>query len=69
MKKKTQIGFRVSIEIVCETEQEILTHLSVIRAAVKKQLKKDGDEFLKDKIFEDSNCYGEHTAIIRLDYK
>lgn len=62
---KTTVGIRVDIVIECETEEEILTHLSVIRGQIRKKLKTVG-EVNKPILLEDSNCYGSHNIIISL---
>jgi len=56
---------RVKILINCETESEILVHLSVIRSSIKAKLKANG-EFTMDQKFTDVNCYGDHEAYIEL---
>lgn len=66
MKELTQIGFKVLITINCETEEEILTHLSVIRKEVKKIAKKGIPNGL-DVEFNDDNCYGTHEVRIEPD--
>ena len=67
MKTLTQIGFKVSIEINCETEEEILSHLSVIRREVKKIAKKGIPDGL-DVQFDDNNCYGTHEVKIEPEF-
>lgn len=64
--KETATGLRVDITILCETEEEILTHLSHIRAEIKKELKAK-PEITHTIEIEDSNCYGEHLCVINLD--
>lgn len=66
MKHIVQIGLKTTIEIHCETGQEILAHLSVIRKTLKKQLKKSGGDIPDglDVRFEDDNCYGNHVVEI-----
>lgn len=61
-----QVGFKVSIEIHCETEDEIMSHLHVIRDEYRRHLRKrkgvieDGAGLQ----WEDDNCYGGHTVTI-----
>lgn len=66
-KKKVfaQNGLKMRIQINCETEQELLNHLSVIRATLKKKLNCmiDG-EIVKPVRFGDNNCYGTHNVSI-----
>jgi|GEM_PF-3088440 hypothetical protein len=57
---------KISIEIDCTDDDEALTHLSVIRATIKKKFKElakypDGDQ-ANDFEFYDSNCYGIHQV-------
>jgi hypothetical protein len=63
---ETATGLRVDITILCETEEEILSHLSAMRAELKKQLK-EKPEITHCIQIEDSNCYGEHLMVINLD--
>ena len=64
---ETATGLRVDIIIECETEDEIFSHLSVIRSQIKKKLKSINNEVTETVQLEDSNCYGNHTVIINLD--
>jgi hypothetical protein len=64
---KPQTGLHAKIEILCETEQELLTHLSVIRANIKKQMRRT-PEFDRAKIWEDQNCYGSHLVKVKPTY-
>lgn len=65
----TQIGFKVSITIECETEKEIIAHLTAIRKEAKKHLKvnKGGIPDGLDLIWDDNNCYGTHEVKIEPD--
>jgi len=68
---KTQTGFQINVQINCETEQEILTHLSVIRSNIKKYLNRPdnaGEISVLPVNFEDNNCYGTHEVNIIADY-
>ena len=64
-----QVGLKVTIEIHCETEREIIAHLQVIITEYKGHLKKmkgnipDGI----DLNWEDDNCYGSHSVTIEPD--
>ncbi len=62
---KTATGLRVDIVIECETEEEILSHLAKITKQVKDKLKAINNEVTKTIQLEDSNCYGDHTVIIK----
>jgi hypothetical protein len=64
---ETATGLRADIVIECETEQELLSHLTVIRQQVKKKLREINNEITDTIILEDSNCYGDHTVVINLD--
>lgn len=64
---ETATGLRVDIVIECETEDEILSHISVIRQQIKNKLKQINNEVTQTIQLEDSNCYGNHTVIINLD--
>ena len=63
---------KVKIEIECDDEQEVLSHLNVIRKQIKrafrKHLKKD-PEYMEHPEFllEDNNCYGLHSVIVTED--
>jgi hypothetical protein len=50
-------GIFVQIRICCESEDELLTHLSVIRNEVKRVLKFE-NEVKRNITFADDNCYG-----------
>lgn len=63
---ETATGLRVDINIICETEEEILTHLQAIRKEIKARLKEE-HEIKYCWQFEDQNCYGEHLVVINLD--
>jgi hypothetical protein len=68
MKTETQIGFKVSITINCETDQEIMAHLWVIAAQFRKHLKKHGEIPDGETVeFNDDNCYGTHEVLIEPD--
>lgn len=68
MKTLTQIGFKVSITIYCETEHEIFAHLSVIREEMKKHINlKKGIPDGFDLQWDDENCYGTHEVKIEPD--
>jgi hypothetical protein len=60
---------QVTIHIACDSLEEILTHLSVIRGEVRKVIKKDAQGLVQNGkqpvLMEDSNCYGCHTVIIK----
>lgn len=63
---------RALIEINCESEEELLSHLSVIRIQVKRAFRKhlkNDPEYMEEPSFElkDSNCYGDHRVIIGED--
>jgi hypothetical protein len=66
---KNSTGFEVDICIYCESEELILTHLSVIRAQVKKEIKRRNGEIDLEKdetiLITDENCYGEHSLTIK----
>jgi hypothetical protein len=66
---KNSTGFEIDICIYCETEQEILTHLSVIRSQVKKEIRRRKGEIdlNKDEVITitDEACYGEHSLTIK----
>lgn len=66
----TQIGFEVNIIINCETEEEILSHLSAIRSRFKKELRKlpNGIPDGVDMEWDDDNCYGSHVVRIEPDF-
>lgn len=69
---QTQIGFKVSITIECETEQEILSHLSEIRKRLKRELRPNNgfNGHIPDGVdlqWEDNNCYGTHEVKIEPD--
>jgi hypothetical protein len=64
---QTATGLRVDIVIECETEDQILSHLSMIRKQIKDKLKAINNEVMDTIHIEDSNCYGDHTVIINLD--
>lgn len=52
---------KIYIEIECYENEEVFTHLSVIRSQIKKALK-ENENF--NGVLEDSNCYGWHTIEI-----
>lgn len=54
---------KINIEIECMDDDEVLTHLSVIRSKIKKELAKT-TENQTGVTFSDSNCYGIHTVKI-----
>ena len=57
-----QSGVNVNIHIACDSLEELLTHLSVIRSQIKKQaINKEG--YAEWKVM-DNNCYGTHVAQI-----
>jgi hypothetical protein len=58
-------GIVVDVRIVCETEDELLTHLSVIRGEVKRVLKYE-NEVKRRVTYIDDNCYGSHSVEIDL---
>lgn len=60
---ETKIGLVTYIEIHCETEEQIIIHLNIIRNEVMKRIK--SGNIISE--FEDSNCYGEHTCTISED--
>lgn len=62
---ETITGIKIEINIECETEDEILAHLSVIRQTIKKHLRKN-PEITQPVRFTDENCYGEHVVEIGL---
>lgn len=66
---KGSTGFKVYISISCETEEEILTHMSIARQQIKSVIRKNKGELeLKEREvikLEDSNCYGDHTVTIQ----
>lgn len=59
---------KVKIEIECDSIVELVNHLSVIRAQVIKEKKKQNlsvdDEFPKRVVLSDNNCYGTHEVKI-----
>ena len=55
---------QIEISINCETEQELLNHLSAIRLSIKREIRKQKGEFKTPATLEGSNCYGEHTINI-----
>lgn len=68
----TQIGFKVSISIECETTEEILAHLHNIMSRIKKERKRFPDREFPDGIdlqFDDNNCYGTHDVTIEPDLR
>lgn len=54
----------IEINIDCEDEKELLSHLSVIRQQIKKEWKSQGEYIKVPATLEDSNCYGNHTVNI-----
>jgi hypothetical protein len=58
-------GIIADIRICCETEEELLTHLSVVRNEVKRVLKYENEVHRKVD-FIDENCYGSHSVEIDL---
>ena len=67
MAKKTVVGLKAKIEIRCETEDELLAHLSVIRREMKRKIRQQKGEITKRIAYQDNNCYGEHIVIVNLD--
>lgn len=65
---RNSTGFEIDISIYCETEEEILTHLSVIRSQVKKEIRRRKGEIdlQKDEVITitDEACYGQHSLTI-----
>jgi hypothetical protein len=58
---------KVKIEIDCDwEEQNLLTHLSVIRKQIKSAFNKTGEDeiFTFGITMKDSNCYGDHIIKI-----
>lgn len=55
---------KVTIEITCEDEKDIMTHLTVIRQQIRDGLKHRAGE--KELTFEDGNTFGEHTVKIQI---
>jgi hypothetical protein len=53
---------KIKIEINCEDDDEVLTHLTVIRAALKKRFKRDPEGNNDSYSFTDNNCYGTHNV-------
>lgn len=68
MNTLTQVGFKVSITIECETEEEIIAHLTAIRKEAKKHLKNGVPDGI-DLQWEDNNCYGTHQVKIDPDLR
>lgn len=69
-KKKVfaQYGLKMGIEVHCETEEELLSHLSAIRATLKKKLNcMVNGEIVKPLNFGDNNCYGTHDVVVTED--
>ena len=62
--KSVTTGLHVEIKIYCDDEKEVLSHLSVIRRDLKREIKKQKGEIKVPMDFEDSNCYGDHTVIV-----
>lgn len=59
---------KTEINIECEDERELLTHLSVIRQQIKKAFKTLEKEPEQDVVrLSDNNCYGDHTVEIQLN--
>lgn len=55
---------KITITIECIEDEEILTHLSVIRQQVRKEIKRQ-KYFLQEKaVLTDNNCYGYHKVTI-----
>lgn len=70
IKDGTLLGIKTTIVIQCETTDELLAHLSVIRRRIKKKRKKFPDNEFPDDVdieFEDNNCYGVHSVKIEPD--
>lgn len=61
------------IVIECDEDNEVIQHLSVIRAQLKKEIlfrRKwtiKGEESLKDIVVTDDNCYGSHMATVHYE--
>lgn len=53
---------KVTIEIECETTQEVFQHLTQIRYNLKKKLVTAKRELTEDIIITDNNCYGTHIC-------
>jgi hypothetical protein len=54
----------IEININCETEEEILAHLSEIRKEVKSEIRKQKGELTTPATIEESKYYGDHTINI-----
>lgn len=68
---ETITGFKVSIEIHCETENEIVAHLHAIKSNLLKHLRRKdvaGEITVVPLKFEDNNCYGHHDVVIDFDH-
>lgn len=65
---------KIYIEIDPTDWEDVMTHMSVIRARLKKEIIKMNDYSLNDREFEipdqmyfsDNNCYGTHNVKIEL---
>lgn len=55
---------KIEINIDCEDEGELLSHLSVIRTEVKRAIRKKDGYINVPVTIEDENCYGTHTVNI-----
>lgn len=55
----------MEVLITCETEDELLGHLDVIKKEIKRIINKRGEIDAQFQ-WEDDNCYGNHTVIINL---
>ena len=54
----------IEIKIDCETEQELLSHLYVVRQKIKREIKKQGGGIKVPFDADDNNCCGHHTIIV-----
>lgn len=64
---KQIMGYRVTIEIECETKDEIISHLIDIRHTILKKIqlaKRRKEAEIPAIEFDDNNCYGSHTVKI-----
>jgi len=61
----------ITIEIECETIADFYSHLTELRAQIKRQARKlkltPVDEFPPDVDLYDDNCYGTHNVTIKLE--
>jgi hypothetical protein len=54
----------VIIQIDCEDEIDLMSHLSVIRQQIRVEIKKQGGELISEVVLEDESCYGSHNITI-----